>query len=787
MMRILASTRNPLPKFVWPISLGLAINVGATTLPTFALAQMSSYEQQKVVQFLRTPRTEMKLDIFDGTNFVPGTDKTRAYNYMVDFINAMNKATRIVGTMTSHARGTTEGKAFLEEANKKLDFARAMQAAYPAFEKGETQPTAATNETATTETAPATDTGGTKMLARERQSVQQHLDILNTMEANGTFDGSAFASSVSSDASRSFYKSYAKSMQDATNALNKLTGDARRTDEGQELTENVKRRIALADTIYNAVASHKPAAAAEQAALPTAEERASITVHFEKIDALLASGPYDGTTFKDGTSMDAARGLLTSLSEAGNAAAKAFNALPAASQRSDDGRALVKKISEYQNKKRPIQNALNDYRRVRESIETAEANKRHEENVAACLALESSLDRSNIEQRSVVLDLLDFVRESETGWDDAHLHPSVQGLKEGWGEQAIQMFESCKRKNYIALAESGFACRGLPGSDPVDWCRTSAAYVKANEKEIAEVAAREKAIRPNCDAFTSSVITRKNRRSMKRLFQLAKNVNRHDTTLPDTIRFAETVEAACTKPEFEGLLQTNCTGLEPLDNPHDWCRAAVEAKPLLRQQIAASYETEIAWKATANFQFGNEEELLRSNGWMAPGINVTYANLFSYERMLTGLESNNRVLIETLDLLDVDPRDFSSYEDVLDAIDEATTVIKEKAGSWRETSVHEDFTGYVTRLTADKLVKNWHPDAKVEDTWLGHSEWNIERTGLGFIENRWIRSYVLLKLPEDPYCQLHSTSVTEAYDGNKFVQSSNMKTHAVRFQDCDRR
>ena len=101
--------------------------------------------------------------------------------------------------------------------------------------------------------------------------------------------------------------------------------------------------------------------------------------------------------------------------------------------------------------------------------------------------------------------------------------------------------------------------------------------------------------------------------------------------------------------------------------------------------------------------------------------------------------------------------------------------------------MHEDFTGYVTRLTADKLVKNWHPDAKVEDTWLGHSEWNIERTGLGFIENRWIRSYVLLKLPEDPYCQLHSTSVTEAYDGNKFVQSSNMKTHAVRFQDCDRR
>lgn len=115
----------------------LAIGLAAPSLTgEAAMAQtITSYEQQKIDDAMRSPKLAERPDLFDGQRFVPGTDLREANRYMNDFIRASNRAVQTFNGLTSSAQNSASGEVFLAFVNANAEKARAMQADWPRFEE----------------------------------------------------------------------------------------------------------------------------------------------------------------------------------------------------------------------------------------------------------------------------------------------------------------------------------------------------------------------------------------------------------------------------------------------------------------------------------------------------------------------------------------------------------------------------------------------------------------------------------------------------------------------------
>ncbi|MBX2883512.1 MAG: hypothetical protein KTR32_26390 [Granulosicoccus sp.] len=324
--------------------------------------------------------------------------------------------------------------------------------------------------------------------------------------------------------------------------------------------------------------------------------------------------------------------------------------------------------------------------------------------------------------------------------------------------------------------------------------REAEAHEREEQEQLAAQAAAESAadlqaertrVAPVCAAFSTEVMTRRNRRGMASFLQNPDAVTSDYKAMSRFLKLAKKVAANCAKPDYSALLHTSCSDSAEED-PKAWCEAATTAHETMRNHILRERSN---WELIAEERYMSADELDQKNGWVQIEGPTSLEEVLSFERM---------IYVNTVDFgpdkqrnlfksLDIEADDFPHYTASLDYIDELREAIEDGAGSWPEAprAASGEDTNYGTTLAANNIVERWHPNAEIKDSWLSRANWKIIRNSLGVIQRRTLPGHVLFKLPQDQYCQLRSFTLTEQYIGNsKFQPAKGVRFGYVRFEEC---
>ncbi|MBX2885290.1 MAG: hypothetical protein KTR32_35375 [Granulosicoccus sp.] len=290
---------------------------------------------------------------------------------------------------------------------------------------------------------------------------------------------------------------------------------------------------------------------------------------------------------------------------------------------------------------------------------------------------------------------------------------------------------------------------------------------------------------PVCDAFSKEVMTRRNQRRMTAYFQNADAIKSDYKSMSRFLTLAESISTRCAKPDYSALLKTSCSDSQDLD-PKSWCETATTARTTMRNHILRETSS---WETIAENRYISADKLDRSNGWIPIEGPTSLEKTLSFDRMMYvnnvdfGPEKQRDLFAD----LDIQPDDFPYYTASLDYIDELREAINEGAASWPAAprAASGEDTNYGTALAAETITQRWHPTAEIRDSWLSRANWKIIKNNLGVILRRTLPGHVLFKLPDDPYCQIRSFTLTEQYTGSgTFQPAKGVRFGYVRFQSC---
>ena len=209
------------------------------TLP--AAAQMSDYERGKVEQAFAAKALQIDPETFDGERWGAGIDERAASRAYSDYVRAARSAISAANGLSGAARGTEEGRAYVERAREIAATQKAMRAAIDLIGEG----------SGAAEAAPADDLSGTEAA---RQAA-----ILDGMMASGLYDGTAFDAGATTAEAEAFTDAFFAATNAAIKALNAMPGDQRRTEAGKALTATIRERSQQARAMNQALAAHREA------------------------------------------------------------------------------------------------------------------------------------------------------------------------------------------------------------------------------------------------------------------------------------------------------------------------------------------------------------------------------------------------------------------------------------------------------------------------------------------------------------------------------------------------
>ena len=349
-----------------------------------------------------------------------------------------------------------------------------------------------------------------------------------------------------------------------------------------------------------------------------------------------------------------------------------------------------------------------------------------------------------------------------------------------------QVAQACNVDAYTSVLSSGDHCESSRFKDPVTWCRVASAYTRARQEAETRHAALEAARPASCDSFADNVMTRKNKRHMQ---QLLNDPTANNMLLPDISKLLDTtdkIKAACSEPQFASLTESACAAT-PIDDAGSWCAVANSARETFRKRITRPMAS---WETLAEAHYDNADELNERDGWVSVEGPTTLAHTLSFERMMTVnlADFPPEKQLALFSELKIEPEDFPYYEYTKEFIEELQDAIQEGASDWgtlqRATGGPE--ADYGKNLAAAQITGKWHADAQIHDSWYSRGSWKIHKNNLGIILRRTLPGYVMYKLPDDPYCQVRSFTLTEQYTGNSsFQQAKGVRYGYVRFQDCE--
>lgn len=261
--------RSPLPRFFSRLC-------GVTVLAFICsgAGALTDYQKQQITQYLDSAKMVEDKNIFDGKDFNPAADLSQATEYYNGFVDGMNRAVNQWNKLSSSDQGSADGQAMFGQLKAKLDWAKAMGAAYPGFranKSGESSTTTATEEE---------DQSSGGMTDYQKESLTQYLDRDSMKKDTGLFDGSNFVAGAPFTAVQQYYQGYIAGFNNAANAWERqVSSTAKATPDGRNLHKRLLDAKSWADAMSakypEAEAQHAVRQQADQAAAQQAEAQAA--------------------------------------------------------------------------------------------------------------------------------------------------------------------------------------------------------------------------------------------------------------------------------------------------------------------------------------------------------------------------------------------------------------------------------------------------------------------------------------------------------------------------------
>lgn len=261
----------------------LAVTAAALAAWTDSRAAMTDYQQKQITQYLHSPKTSMDAGVFDGKSFNASVSVNDATAYMNGFIKTMNQAVQAWNKLTSGAAGSPEGQALFKELNQKLAFAKAMRAAYPAFQANQGSQPATQGGTAESSGAGGTGAATGGMTDYQKEQMTRYLDSEALRKERSIFDGKAFLAGVPFNSFEQYYQGYMKSLKQAVSTWERqVSSTSKSTPDGQALRDQLNASIDWGNAMSAQYPAMKQRYRQQQEAAQAAQQQAETSAAANK-------------------------------------------------------------------------------------------------------------------------------------------------------------------------------------------------------------------------------------------------------------------------------------------------------------------------------------------------------------------------------------------------------------------------------------------------------------------------------------------------------------------------
>lgn len=278
-----------LPSYISLILLTLLL------IPLTDAHAQSSYELDKLDAAMKARGLVQDPGIFDGSQFVAGTDPGKARSYMNSYIKQVNQTISTFNGLSSGAKGSEAGKRAYDRIVDLQSYTQSMRAALPEYEKAfaangaaaqasssppvARESSAPANLPATSSDEPAADS--------ELAQIITSLGRLDEMLASGDYDGKDFDALLSVDEVNAFTREFTSTANATVERMNTLPSESGRSQEGRQALDRLYQHLNVARSFRGAKSRH----AQKRAAMEEISRQAEADAQAEREAAEAAANP----------------------------------------------------------------------------------------------------------------------------------------------------------------------------------------------------------------------------------------------------------------------------------------------------------------------------------------------------------------------------------------------------------------------------------------------------------------------------------------------------------------
>ncbi len=533
-------------------------------------------------------------------------------------------------------------------------------------------------------------------------------------------------------------------------------------------------------------------------------QRRQIVSHLDSSAMAESTALFDGSQFVAGTSVSDATNHINAYTKAMNKAVRNWNKLPGGDKNSAEGRALLERIQAAMARQKAMKQALPALKAEQASGGGSSGPMlKPASGVGEAAAAETKM---NATDRQRMLGYLD----SQALRQDKSLFDGQAFVTDASAQAARQYHQAYQNKlkytlrtwNRMVSALSKATTEGQAMAERVRqaeaWGQAMAAdYPRleqaanqakqqlqaASRQAAAQSQADKAAHKAECQQFLDTALTPLRREPMTRLVLQMQNgkayigspeeVNKHATV-------ATEFDAACKALDLDLITAKPCWFAKnnPVQDPKTACAAARQGPELIRAAVLNHVRRGASSIGGSHVQ--SLQQFQERNGWLTYEGPVRFkTHLLEGQAIPPAVKENARELLASAGLEGESDKVWGGQDKRLATL---RAEVEKTAAGWPMPA--DQGSNYSSEL-AGKTIKNWHPDAKLHKAWLNRSSWKIHKNALGAILRRTLPGYVLFKLPDDPYCQLRSYTLTEQYaGGGNYEPASGVGIGYVRFQNC---
>lgn len=243
---------------------------------------------------------------------------------------------------------------------------------------------------------------------------------------------------------------------------------------------------------------------------------------------------------------------------------------------------------------------------------------------------------------------------------------------------------------------------------------------------------------------------------------------------------AQAVHALCKKPEFNNI-QAACQAMTSAGTAQEggYCTAAANSEKLL-QQAVINYAAFLA-QQQGSAQDITVDTLKQQEGWIKYEGAVNWSTLTSGGKIPDVILKRLKPVFEEVGLQGAGNADVFAKMNA--SAGKLASVVKTLAPTW-------GIPGSTCQGSPCKVAENtlqaWYPKGKILKSHHKQTNWTIRQHAVTKIPiERYRSGWTLIKVPEDPFCQLRSWTVYETYQGGgKYQPLDNAQIGYVRWQSC---